>query len=73
MHKYPVAYSVKFSTWILNEVALNLVLIYGDIFSSDCRPSYAETAPRFITIISSAEARTPRRSVSDIITIQAAA
>ena len=57
MHKYPVAYFLKFSAWILNDTAQNLVLIYGDIFSPDCRPSCAETAPYYFTIILSAEAR----------------
>ena len=66
MHKYPVAYFPKFLAQILNDTAHILVLIYEKIFSSDCRPSCAITAPRFITIISSAELRASRRSVSDM-------
>ena len=66
MHKYPVAYFPKFSAQILNDTAQNLVLIYGEVFSSDCRPSCAETAPYYFTIILSAEAMASRRSVSDM-------
>ena len=66
MHKYPVAYYPKFSAEILNDTAQNLVLIYEEIFSPYCRPSCAETAPYYFTIISSAEVRASRWSVSDM-------
>ena len=66
MHKYPVAYFPKFSAQILNDTVRNLVLINEKIFSSDCRPSCAETAPYYFTIISSAEERASRQSVSDM-------
>ena len=52
MHKYPVAYFPKFSAQILNDTAHILVLIYEKIFSPDCRPCCAETAPYYFTIIS---------------------
>lgn len=52
IHKYPVVYFPKFSAQILNDTAYILVLINEKIFSSDCRPSCAETAPYYFTIIS---------------------
>ena len=64
MHKYPVAYFLKFSAWILNDTAHILVLIYGETFTSNCRTSCAETAPYYFTIILSAEAMASRQSVS---------
>ena len=64
--KYPVAYFPKFSAQILNDTAHILVLIYEEYFHQTAAQVALKLRRRFITIISSAEVRASRRSVSDM-------